>query len=95
MTRSTGRRKHHFKNVLPRDPAVKPFGQWLGANRSFYGTFRTWLRDGGYGDSALNIYGTAARPASRATSARGSSLGHILSTLRSLRSLRLVRLQRS
>ncbi|TET53832.1 MAG: phage integrase family protein, partial [Anaerolineales bacterium] len=61
MTRSTGRRKHHFKNVQPRDPAVKPFGEWLGANRSFYANFRTWLRDGGYGDSVLNIYGTAAR----------------------------------
>jgi len=45
------------------DAALTPFGQWLPANRSFYDNFRHWLRVGGYGASALNIYGAAARVA--------------------------------
>ena len=61
MTLSTGQRRFHFKNVRPQDPDVKPFGEWLPANRTFYASFRTWLREGGYGDSALNQYGVAAR----------------------------------
>ena len=54
-------RRFHYKNTQPADPAVRAFGQWLPANRQFYDQFRQWLRDGGYGDSALHIYGCAAR----------------------------------
>jgi site-specific recombinase XerD len=61
MTRSTGQRRHHFKNTKPSDPAVKRLSEWLSANRTFYTTFRRWLRDGGYSDSTLNIYGCAVR----------------------------------
>ncbi len=43
------------------DAALTPFGQWFPANRGFYDNFRAWLQAGGYGPSALNIYGAAAR----------------------------------
>jgi len=61
MTRSTGQRKFHLKDVRPADPAVKSIKRWLPANRGFYADFRRWLRDGGYSDSALNVYGVAVR----------------------------------
>jgi integrase len=61
MTRSTGQRKVHLKNTLPTDPAVKPFGDWLPANCSFYANFRAWLRESSYSHSALNTYGVAVR----------------------------------
>jgi integrase/recombinase XerD len=63
MIRSTGKRKAHFKNVIPTDPAVKPFAEWFPANQSFYANFRAWLKDASYGYSALNTYGVAARMA--------------------------------
>jgi len=43
------------------DPAVLPFEEWPPANQSFFADFRAWLRAGGYGQSALTIYGAAAR----------------------------------
>jgi len=61
MTRSTGKRKFHFKNVLPKDPAIKPMGAWPAANQAFYKNFRYWLTQGGYSPSSLNIYGVAVR----------------------------------
>ncbi len=61
MTRSTGQRRPHFKNVIPKDPAVKAFGDWPEANRRFYADFRAWLRECGYSHSALNTYGSATR----------------------------------
>jgi integrase len=51
----------HLKNRRPLDRDVLPIGEWLPANLDFYRDFRRWLRRGGYGESALNIYGTAAR----------------------------------
>jgi integrase len=39
----------------------KPVAAWLPANQGFYARFRTWLRDGGYGESALNQYSVAVR----------------------------------
>ncbi len=63
MTPSTGKRKSHFKNIIPADPNLKPFGQWSSANKGFYADFRKWLKLGGYGFSALNTYGVAARMA--------------------------------
>ena len=45
------------------DAALTPFGQWFPANHGFYDNFREWLQAGGYGPSALNIYGAAARVA--------------------------------
>ncbi|MCL7455369.1 MAG: tyrosine-type recombinase/integrase, partial [Anaerolineae bacterium] len=38
-----------------------PIHEWLSVNRNFYSQFRRWLRDGGYSDSTLTLYGTAAR----------------------------------
>lgn len=61
MTLSTGRRKTHFKNTQPTDPLVKPFGEWLPENRRFHADFCLWLRQGGYGASALRIYSVGAR----------------------------------
>ena len=61
MTRSTGKRKHHCKGGYPKDPAIKPFGEWLPANQGFFKNFCTWLQDGGYSFSAVHIYGVAAR----------------------------------
>jgi integrase/recombinase XerD len=43
------------------DPAIKPIREWCSANQGFYARFRCWLRDGGYSDSALALYGVAAR----------------------------------
>jgi hypothetical protein len=63
MTRSTGKRKLHIKNIAPTDPAVKRYSDWPPANQNFYVRFRRWLCDGGYGDSAANTYSVAARAA--------------------------------
>lgn len=61
MTRAPRKRQFHFKNRLPTDPAVKPIGDWLPANRGFYADFRHWLQAASYSDSALHIYGAAVR----------------------------------
>jgi site-specific recombinase XerD len=61
MTKSTGKRKFQFKNYIPNDPALTPFGLWTPANRGFFDRFRTWLVDGGYGSTALNTYCVAVR----------------------------------
>jgi site-specific recombinase XerD len=59
MTRKT--KKRHATRVRFKDPAIKPITKWLSANQGFYDSFRHWLREGGYGDSALNVYSVAAR----------------------------------
>jgi integrase len=41
--------------------AAKPIHDWPSANQGFYDSFRQWLRQGGYGDSALKLYSIAAR----------------------------------
>jgi site-specific recombinase XerD len=61
MTLSTGRRKAHFKNTHPTDPAVTPFGEWLPENRRIHADFCLWLGQGGYSPSACHIYSIAAR----------------------------------
>ncbi|MCB0017960.1 MAG: site-specific integrase [Anaerolineales bacterium] len=38
-----------------------PIRFWSSANQACYGRFRQWLIDGGYGDSALKIYGCGVR----------------------------------
>lgn len=43
------------------DPAIKSLEQWPPGNQGFYDGFRRWLREGGYSDSALHIYGCVAR----------------------------------
>jgi integrase/recombinase XerD len=53
--------KSLFRCTQPDQPVIKPIGAWLTANQGFYRKFRTWLREGGYGDSALNLYSVAAR----------------------------------
>src|SRR3990170_4352540 len=42
---------------------VTPFGQWLPANRSFYGVLLRWLREGGYAPSAIKLYSFGVRVA--------------------------------
>ncbi len=61
MTKSTGQRRHHFKNTLPRDSAITPFADWPIPNHSFHHAFYQWLKSGGYGASTMNIYSVAAR----------------------------------
>lgn len=39
----------------------RPIDQWIPQNRGFYAAFRRWLREGGYSQSSLDLYGTAAR----------------------------------
>lgn len=51
----------HFRPSQPGQPAVQPIGSWSPANRGFYDNFRDWLREGGYGQSALDLYSVAAR----------------------------------
>ncbi|MEW6405343.1 MAG: tyrosine-type recombinase/integrase, partial [Chloroflexota bacterium] len=63
MTRSTGKRRSHYKNILPKDPALQRFGEWPSDTVGFYHAFREWLRASGYGESALHIYGSATRTA--------------------------------
>ncbi len=51
----------HYTDRQHRDSAVKSIKKWSPANRGFYDHFRRWLRQGGYSDSALNIYGCGVR----------------------------------
>lgn len=46
---------------LPLAPAHRHILDWRPVNRGFYAGFRTWLYKSGYGPSALNRYGVAAR----------------------------------
>lgn len=57
------KRTPHFCDVLPKDPAVRRFGEWSFANQGFFAEFRRWLKASGYSDSALHIYSVAARQA--------------------------------
>ena len=59
MTRP--RRTFIHKPGLPLAPAHKTVREWLPVNRGFYTSFRDWLFRGGYGPSAMNIYGVAVR----------------------------------
>lgn len=61
MTKSTGQRRFHYKDVIPADPQVKSISQWPAINRGFYERFREWLKNGGYSLSVLHVYGVAAR----------------------------------
>jgi len=61
MDESKRQRKFSYKNRKPSDPAVRRFGEWSQANLGFYNSFRDWLKDTGYSNSALNIYSVAAR----------------------------------
>ena len=45
------------------DGTIKSIKTWPSANRGFYRDFRQWLRDGGYGDSAIKLYSIAVRRA--------------------------------
>ena len=57
------RRRFHFKSPLLKDLAIQRFKEWLPVNQAFYGSFRLWLKDNGYGESTLGIYGAAMRMA--------------------------------
>lgn len=56
-------RRFHFKSPPLKDLAIQRFKEWTDENKGFYGGFRDWLKENGYGDSALQIYGAAARMA--------------------------------
>ena len=58
---TSSKRKRRSPSVRFRDPVLKSCWDWTPGNRAFYDNFRRWLRDGGYGDSALSIYSVAAR----------------------------------
>jgi|WetSurMetagenome_2_1015567.scaffolds.fasta_scaffold15561_2 site-specific recombinase XerD len=61
MTLSTGQRRHHFKNIRPRDPALTRFGDWPVPNRTFHKAYYHWLKEGGYGPTSLTTYSVVAR----------------------------------
>lgn len=61
MDESKRKRKFHYKNRIPSDPQARRFGEWSQANIGFYNSFRDWLKETGYSDSALSIYSVAAR----------------------------------
>jgi integrase len=61
MTKNRGIRRFHFKDKPPADPNLKPMGAWMPTNQNFFKRFYLWLKDGGYGESALNTYRVAAR----------------------------------
>jgi site-specific recombinase XerD len=63
MTRSTGKRRHHFKNVTPKDPVIASFAEWTESNQVFFKRFREWLQACGYGHVTLNLYSVAVRSA--------------------------------
>jgi integrase len=56
-------RRFHFKSPPLKDLALQRFNEWSDENRGFYGGFRNWLKENGYGASSLGIYGAAARMA--------------------------------
>lgn len=57
------RRRFHFKSPPLKDLAIQRFAEWTDENKGFYCGFRNWLKENGYGPSALNIYGAATRMA--------------------------------
>jgi integrase len=61
VSKPTGKRRCHFKNVVTTHPAVTRFGDWSTVNQGFFKNFRQWLEAGGYQFSSLNTYGAAAR----------------------------------
>ncbi len=63
MSRKVYKRRFHFKNIRPKDPAIQTFGDWLPENRGFYANFRQWLQNTGYGEVAVKLYCVAARQA--------------------------------
>ena len=56
-------RRFHFKSPPLKDLAIQRFKEWSEENKGFYGGFRNWLKENGYGPSTLNIYGAAMRMA--------------------------------
>jgi len=61
MTRSTGKRPFHYKNVRPIDPHVKPIKAWIPANRGFYDRFRRWMRESGCTEVTVSAYSIGPR----------------------------------
>jgi hypothetical protein len=61
MTPNTGKRRPHFKNIQPADPALTPMSKWPPAAQKFHRAFLDWLRLGGYGTSAQSLYAVVSR----------------------------------
>ena len=56
-------RRFHFKSPPLKDLDIQRFKEWLPANQAFYACFRLWLKENGYGNAAVRLYGVAARMA--------------------------------
>ncbi|MCD4672770.1 MAG: hypothetical protein K8R77_08915 [Anaerolineaceae bacterium] len=63
MSRGTGKRKFHHKDIRPKDPNIQRFSEWMGENRNFYAHFRRWMKENSYSASTIKIYSVAARQA--------------------------------
>jgi integrase/recombinase XerD len=61
MKRRIRLEKAHFRRTTPDRPVIKSIKQWTNGNQGFYDRFRAWLLQGGYGQSALNLYSVSAR----------------------------------
>ena len=55
------RRRYVRQADFPLSAGQRQLRDWLSANRGFYADFRTWLYESGYSESALYLYGLAAR----------------------------------
>jgi integrase len=61
MTLSRELRRFHTKNSTPKDSTLCPYEKWIPANQAFYIQYRTWLKEGGYKKTTINVYCVAAR----------------------------------
>ena len=61
MTEIIDTRQLHWTNIRPKDPDLKPIGQWLVMNRGCYADFQTWLREASYSKHSILLYSIGAR----------------------------------
>ena len=63
MSRRGYTKRFHFKDIRPKDPAVRRYGDWSSENKGFYEAFRNWLKDTGYSKCSVALYSVFARQA--------------------------------
>ena len=61
MTRTTGKRPYHLKNIKPMDPNTLPIKEWPEANQELFLDFRQWMIDTGCSDATVETYKVGAR----------------------------------
>lgn len=61
MSPQNAKHRPFLRAVLPKDPAIIPYEDWLPANRDFLDAFCDWLHKTGYSLSTMKIYGVATR----------------------------------